>query len=77
MAADPNKVYRLKTDGEAGLISDADTDNGFERVRRCYSVAIEISHRIGRPLRAPPKIRDCFGRYKTVGSFGSPRCRSE
>ena len=36
MAADPNKVYWLMTDGEAGLISDADTDIGFERVRRCY-----------------------------------------
>ena len=29
MAADPTKVYRLKTDGEAVLISDADTLDAF------------------------------------------------
>jgi hypothetical protein len=31
VAADPNKVYRLKTDGEAVLISDADTLDAFAR----------------------------------------------
>jgi hypothetical protein len=29
VAADPNKVYRLKTDGEAVLISNADTLDAF------------------------------------------------
>jgi hypothetical protein len=31
MAADANKVYRLKTDGEAVLISDVDTLDAFAR----------------------------------------------
>jgi len=31
VVADPNKVYRLKTDGEAVLISDADTLDAFAR----------------------------------------------
>jgi hypothetical protein len=31
MVADPNKVYRLKTNGEAVLISDADTLDAFAR----------------------------------------------
>jgi hypothetical protein len=31
VAADPNKVYRLKTDGEAVLISDADTLDAYAK----------------------------------------------
>jgi hypothetical protein len=31
VAADPNKVYRLRTDGEAVLISDTDTLDAFAK----------------------------------------------
>jgi hypothetical protein len=31
VAADPNKVYRLRTDGDAVLISDADTLDAFAK----------------------------------------------
>jgi len=33
MAADLNKMYRLKTDGETVLISDADTLDAFDSER--------------------------------------------